>query len=220
MRILNCKYWTQEMMVFPPNNQKSSCQKLECGNLHTRVARSWSEDVIVFPGFVDLGKSAGYRGPIEETCFFFIIIYFWLCWVFVAAQEFSSCEEWDLLSSCGVEASHCGGFSCSRGQALGDRAWVVATHRLSSCGSQAREHRVSSWSAGAQLLCGRWGLARLEIEPVSPALAGRFVSSVPPGKSHLISLWDDPASVPNISHTSACFTGHTALHTQSLGVQL
>ena len=110
----------------------------------------------------DLRKSAGYRGPTEETCFFLSLVYFWLRWVFVAAQAFSSCEEWHLLSTCGVEASHCGGFSCGGGQALGDRAWAVATHRLSSCGSQAREHRLSSWGAGAFWLCGRWGLARPE----------------------------------------------------------
>ena len=29
------------------------------------------------------------------------IVYFWLCWVFVAAQVFSSCGKRGLLSSCG-----------------------------------------------------------------------------------------------------------------------
>ena len=29
------------------------------------------------------------------------IVYFWLCWVFVAAQVFSSCGERGLLCSCG-----------------------------------------------------------------------------------------------------------------------
>ena len=28
-------------------------------------------------------------------------------------RAFSSCGEWGLLSSCGVQASHCGNFSCS-----------------------------------------------------------------------------------------------------------
>ena len=32
---------------------------------------------------------------------------------------FSSCGEWGLLSSYGVQASHCNGFSCCRAQALG-----------------------------------------------------------------------------------------------------
>ena len=46
----------------------------------------------------------------------------------------------------------------------------LQTHRLSSCGSQA------------QLLCGMWDLPRPGLEPVSPALAGRFSTTAPPGK--------------------------------------
>ena len=33
----------------------------------------------------------------------FVFIYFWLCWVSVAAQLFSSCGEWGLLSGCGEQ---------------------------------------------------------------------------------------------------------------------
>ena len=43
-------------------------------------------------------------------------------------------------------------------------------HRLSSCGSQA------------QLLRGTWDLPRPGLEPMSPALAGRFSTTAPPGK--------------------------------------
>ena len=34
-----------------------------------------------------------------NSIFFLIIsfIYFWLCWVFVAVQAFSSCSAWELL---------------------------------------------------------------------------------------------------------------------------
>ena len=70
---------------------------------------------------------------------------------------------------CGARASHCSGFSCCRARALGARASVVAVRGLSSCGSRALERRLSS--------CGA------QIEPVSPALAGRFSTTVPPGKS-------------------------------------
>ena len=45
-------------------------------------------------------------------------------------------------SSCGVQASHCGGFSCCRAQALG--AW------LSSCG------------LGASVTQGMWNLQHVE----------------------------------------------------------
>ena len=46
----------------------------------------------------------------------------------------------------------------------------LQTRRLSSCGSRA------------QLLRGMWDLLRPGLEPVSPALAGRFSTTVPPGK--------------------------------------
>ena len=46
------------------------------------------------------------------------------------------CCEW-AFSSCGEQASHCGGFSCCRARALGVRASVVAACGLSSCGTQA-----------------------------------------------------------------------------------
>ena len=47
----------------------------------------------------------------------------------------------------------------------------LQTRRLSSCGSQA------------QLLRSMWDLPRPGLEPVSPALAGRFSTTAPPGKS-------------------------------------
>ena len=40
---------------------------------------------------------------------FYLFIYFWLRWVFVAAQAFSSCCKLARLR-CGARASHCGGF--------------------------------------------------------------------------------------------------------------
>ena len=46
----------------------------------------------------------------------------------------------------------------------------LQTHRLSSCGSRA------------QLLRGMWDLPRPGLEPMSPALAGRFSTTAPPGK--------------------------------------
>ena len=50
--------------------------------------------------------------------------------------------------------------------------WLAALeHRLSSCGTQA------------QLLLSMWDLPGAGIKPVSPALAGRFLTTEPPGKS-------------------------------------
>ena len=45
---------------------------------------------------------------------------------------------------CGVGTSHCGGFSCCRARALGERASVVVAHGLSSCGLWALERRLGS----------------------------------------------------------------------------
>ena len=54
-------------------------------------------------------------------------------------------------------------------------ASLVAEHRLQT-------HRLSSCGSWAQLLRGMWDLPRPGLEPVSPALAGRFSTTEPPGK--------------------------------------
>ena len=54
-------------------------------------------------------------------------------------------------------------------------ASLVAEHRL----QMRRLNNCGSW---AQLLRGMWDLPRPGLEPVSPALAGRFSTTVPPGK--------------------------------------
>ena len=82
---------------------------------------------------------------------------------------------------CGARSSHCSGLSCGA-QAPGLWASVVVAHRLSSCGSWALEHRLSSCGARVQFLCSMWDLPRPGLEPVSPALAGRFLTTAPPGK--------------------------------------
>ena len=91
---------------------------------------------------------------------------------------------------CGVWSSHCSGFSCCGAQALGTWASVVVSRGLSSCGSRALEHRLSSCGTWAQLLCGMWDLPGPGIEPMSPALAGGFLTTVPPGKSYHVTLYE------------------------------
>ena len=54
-------------------------------------------------------------------------------------------------------------------------ASFVAEHRLQT-------RRLSSCGSRAQLLRGMWDLPRSGLEPVSPALAGRFSTAAPPGK--------------------------------------
>ena len=55
------------------------------------------------------------------------------------------------------------------------RASLAAEHRLQT-------RRLSSCGSRAQLLRGMWHLPRPGLEPVSPALAGRFSTTAPPGK--------------------------------------
>ena len=84
---------------------------------------------------------------------------------------------------CCAQASHCSGFSCCRAWALGMQASVVVAHGVSNCGSQALELRLSSCGAQAYLLRGMWDLPGPVIEPVSPAVAGGFLTTAPPGQS-------------------------------------
>ena len=65
--------------------------------------------------------------------------------------------------------------SCGKRGPLTITASLVAEHRLQT-------RRLSSCGSRAQLLRGMWDLPGPVLEPVSPALAGRFSTTVPPGK--------------------------------------
>ena len=58
-------------------------------------------------------------------------------------------------------------------------ASLVAEHRLQT-------RRLSSCGSWAQSLHGMWDLPSPGLEPVSPALAGRFSAAAPPGKPLII----------------------------------
>ena len=98
-------------------------------------------------------------------------------------RAFSSWQRAGATLRCSVWTSHFGGFSCCGARALGAWASVVVAHGLSSCGSWALECRLGSCGARAYLLHGTWDLPGPGIEPVSPALAGGFLTTAPPGKS-------------------------------------
>ena len=91
---------------------------------------------------------------------------------------FSSCGELTLQLQCRGRSSRW--IACCRAQALGLLGF-------SGCGSRALEHKSNSCGARIQLLQGRWGLPRLGIKPVSPALAGRFLTTEPPEKPLIFS---------------------------------
>ena len=84
------------------------------------------------------------------------------------AKAFSSCGKWGPLF-----IAVCGPLTVAAFLAVEHR---LQTRRLSSCGSRA------------QLLCSMWYLPRPGLKPVSPALAGRFSTTAPPGKPYMTFL--------------------------------
>ena len=84
------------------------------------------------------------------------------------AQAFSGCGEQGLLST------------AVPGCSLGQRLWLWSTactaRRLGGCG------------AWVYLSHGMWHLPGPGIKPMSPALAGGLLTTVPPGKSLLLAL--------------------------------
>ena len=108
---------------------------------------------------------------------FYLCVYFWLGWVFVATCKLSLvAESGGSLSSCGVWASHCSGFSCWR-------AYAPGCIGFSNCGT---------W---AQQLCT--GLVALchpgpEIELESPALAGWFLTTGPQREAQMHGNFKEP----------------------------
>ena len=82
------------------------------------------------------------------------------------ARAFSSCGKWGPL------------FIAVRGP-LTVAASLVAEHRLQT-------RRLSNCGSRAQLVRGMWDLPRPGLEPASPALAGRFSTTVPPGKPLIV----------------------------------
>ena len=84
------------------------------------------------------------------------------------ARAFSSYGKWGPL------------FIAVRGPLI-IAASLVAEHRLQTL-------RLSNYGSRAQLLRGMWDLPRPGLEPVSPALAGRFSTTAPPGKPQFLLL--------------------------------
>ena len=110
------------------------------------------------------------------------ILFFKLIYLFLAVLglhccmwAFSSCGGWGIL------------FVAMHGLLI---RWLLLLRStgsrlvgFSSCGSWALERRLSSCGTRAYLFRSMWDLPRPGLEPMSPALAGRFLTTVPPGKS-------------------------------------
>ena len=96
----------------------------------------------------------------------FIYLFLAVLGLHFCARAFSSCREPGPL------------FIAVRGP-LTVLASLVAEHRL-------QPRRLSSCGSRAQLLRGMWDPPRPGPEPVSPASAGRFSTTAPPGKPYLL----------------------------------
>ena len=98
-----------------------------------------------------------------------LVFFFFFFNLFLAVLGLCFCAR--AFSSCGKRGSLfivvCGPLTIAASLIAGRR---LQTRRLSNCDSRA------------QPLHGMWDLPRPGLEPVSPALAGRFSTTVPPGK--------------------------------------
>ena len=124
--------------------------------------------------------------------FFFPTLFIYLLFIFgcvgssVRARAFSSCGKRGPLFIAVrglLFIAVRGPFTIAAPPVAGHR---LQTRRLSSCGSRT------------QLLRGMWDLPRPGLEPVSPALAGRFSTTAPPGKPR--SIQDRKSTRLNSSH--------------------
>ena len=81
-------------------------------------------------------------------------------------------------------------------------ASLVAEHRLQT-------RRLSSCGLRAQLLRGMWDLPRPGLESVSPALAGRFSTTTPPGEPQSLFFNNFKWSISYKNCESLCCTPET-----------
>ena len=96
----------------------------------------------------------------------------------MAVLGFYCCVGFSLAAVSGVYSSlQCAGFSLQ---------WLLL---LQSMGSIVN-------GAQSQLLRGMWNLPRPGIEPMPPALAGRFFTTEPPGKLYYRSDYTYPSISP------------------------
>ena len=122
-----------------------------------------------------IGREVPNKGGFKKN-FVCLFVYFWLHWVFIAKWRPSLVS---VSRSCSLLG--CTGFSLwwlLLLQSMGSR------HKgFSSCSSQTHELGLRSCSPWAWLPYGMWNLPGTGIEPMSPALAGEFLTTGSPGKS-------------------------------------
>ena len=92
--------------------------------------------------------------------------------------------QWAGAALCwGAWASHRSGFSCCGAWALSAPASVFGAQGLISCGLGSLECRLSNCGTGALVAHSMWIFPGPGIKLMSLALAGKFLSTMPPGQS-------------------------------------
>ena len=115
-----------------------------------------------------------------------MFVYFWVSWVFVAAQAFL--QLWQVGTTLAAEPEllivgicPCGAQPLVLGlQSLQRLASVLEAPEVQSIVSVVLAH-------GLKLPCDMWDLPGSGIKPVPPAVAGRFFTTAPPGKPYILS---------------------------------
>ena len=112
----------------------------------------------------------------------FKFIYLFVCLFLLFGCIGSSCcaRAFSSFGERGYSSLRCTGFSLRWLLLL--RSTGSRRMGFSSCGVRALERRLSSCGAWASLLRGMWDLPGSGLEPMSPALAGWFPTTVPPRK--------------------------------------
>ena len=151
-----------EMDQFLERHSLPKCTQDETDHLNMHISIKETESII---NNISIQKTPGPDGFTGEFFFFFLIyLFIYVLGLRFCARAFSSCGKRGPL------------FIAVHGP-LTITASLVAEHRLQTC-------RLSNCGSRAQLLRGMWDLPRSGLEPMSPALAGRFSTTAPPGKPH------------------------------------
>ena len=114
------------------------------------------------------------------VCFLFLmynLIYLFMA-VLGLAAVWAPLQLWQM----GAPLQLCGLLIAGAPLVAGRRLQGMCAAVVAACGLQSTDSVVVAHRLRAQLLCSTWDLPRSRIKPVSPALAGGFLSTEPPGK--------------------------------------
>ena len=152
-------FWAMDQRGGAEDHSRPSCVQSAANSLFKdRVS-------LFFPMVIQQTHQRGQKqleGAASNSFMFLRMILFWLCWLFAAGRAFPASS-----SSCGAGASRRGGLQ--RGLLL-----------LGSSGSGA--HSLQQLRHSGLVVPWQWDLPGPGIEPLSPALTGRFFTTGPPGK--------------------------------------